>query len=219
MDFSCAVAARADAKCCATGARAAAAASGCSRGWQALRAGRRAPAEAEGPIRRIAAARSAAQRGRLHLLYGAARKRWGAARHAGFAQARGAGSGAQPDQALHPRSISPRTSGTRRSRRAGAAALWDQAFVTDDFSIARAVRRPKSMIVHALRAGVRAYQWVVRPLLPPACRFHPSCSDYADEALERHGAWRGGWLTARRLCRCGPWSPGGHDPVPDRFGR
>jgi hypothetical protein len=71
------------------------------------------------------------------------------------------------------------------------------------------------VIARALRATVRAYQWLVRPLLPPACRFHPSCSEYADEALERHGALRGGWLAARRVCRCGPWHPGGHDPVPD----
>ena len=65
-----------------------------------------------------------------------------------------------------------------------------------------------------LRLLVRGYQWILRPLLPPACRFHPSCSEYAEEALERHGPWRGSWLAARRLCRCGPWHPGGCDPVP-----
>ena len=70
------------------------------------------------------------------------------------------------------------------------------------------------MSARFLRATVWAYQWCLRPLLPRACRFHPSCSDYADEALARHGAWRGAWLTARRLCRCGPWHPGGYDPVP-----
>jgi putative membrane protein insertion efficiency factor len=70
------------------------------------------------------------------------------------------------------------------------------------------------MTARALRAAVRAYQWCLRPVLAPACRFHPSCSDYADEALARHGALRGGWLAARRLCRCGPWHPGGYDPVP-----
>jgi putative membrane protein insertion efficiency factor len=65
-----------------------------------------------------------------------------------------------------------------------------------------------------LRLLVRAYQWFVRPLFPPSCRFFPSCSEYADEALRRHGAMRGSLLTARRLCRCGPWHPGGCDPVP-----
>jgi putative membrane protein insertion efficiency factor len=70
------------------------------------------------------------------------------------------------------------------------------------------------MIARALSAALRAYQWFLRPLLPPACRFHPSCSEYALEALGRYGAWQGGWLAARRVCRCGPWNAGGHDPVP-----
>lgn len=65
-----------------------------------------------------------------------------------------------------------------------------------------------------LRCALRAYQVVLSPWLGPSCRFHPSCSRYADEALERHGLLRGGWLSARRLCRCGPWHPGGYDPVP-----
>jgi uncharacterized protein len=62
---------------------------------------------------------------------------------------------------------------------------------------------------------VRVYQRLVSPLLPPACRFYPSCSAYAVTALERHGALRGVWLTARRLVRCHPFHPGGVDPVPD----
>jgi putative membrane protein insertion efficiency factor len=65
-----------------------------------------------------------------------------------------------------------------------------------------------------LRLLVRGYRWLISPLLPPACRFYPSCSEYAEESLERYGPWRGGWLAARRLCRCGPWHPGGCDPVP-----
>lgn len=65
-----------------------------------------------------------------------------------------------------------------------------------------------------LRALVRGYRYFLSPLLAPACRFHPSCSAYAEQALEEHGALRGGWLTARRLCRCGPWHPGGVDSVP-----
>jgi uncharacterized protein len=65
-----------------------------------------------------------------------------------------------------------------------------------------------------LGALVRAYRYFVSPLLPPACRFYPSCTAYAEQALQDHGALRGGWLTARRLCRCGPWNSGGFDPVP-----
>ncbi|HKC30400.1 MAG TPA: membrane protein insertion efficiency factor YidD [Burkholderiales bacterium] len=70
------------------------------------------------------------------------------------------------------------------------------------------------MIARLLRSALRGYRWFVSPVLPPACRFHPSCSEYAEEAVARHGAWRGSWLAARRLCRCGPWHPGGCDPVP-----
>ncbi|MGE0716606.1 MAG: membrane protein insertion efficiency factor YidD [Alphaproteobacteria bacterium] len=61
---------------------------------------------------------------------------------------------------------------------------------------------------------VRAYQWVLAPLFPPSCRFEPTCSAYAVEALRRHGALAGGWLTARRLVRCNPWGGAGADPVP-----
>jgi len=70
------------------------------------------------------------------------------------------------------------------------------------------------MIGAGMRGAVRVYRWCVSPLLPMACRFHPSCSEYAEEALQRHGPWRGTWLAGRRLCRCGPWHPGGFDPVP-----
>ncbi|PKF72760.1 membrane protein insertion efficiency factor YidD [Pseudomonas fluvialis] len=61
---------------------------------------------------------------------------------------------------------------------------------------------------------VRLYQYLISPLLGPRCRFHPSCSHYAIEAIERHGTLRGGWLAMRRLGRCHPWHPGGYDPVP-----
>ena len=65
-----------------------------------------------------------------------------------------------------------------------------------------------------LIALVRGYQYALRPLLGANCRFYPSCSDYAREALERHGAARGTWLAAKRILRCHPYHPGGYDPVP-----
>jgi uncharacterized protein len=70
------------------------------------------------------------------------------------------------------------------------------------------------MIARSIAMALRAYRWCISPLLPMACRFYPSCSQYAEEAVIRHGPWRGGWLATRRICRCGPWHPGGPDPVP-----
>ena len=61
---------------------------------------------------------------------------------------------------------------------------------------------------------VRAYQWTIRPLIGANCRFHPSCSEYAIEALRAHGAGRGSLLAGKRILRCNPWHPGGYDPVP-----
>lgn len=64
--------------------------------------------------------------------------------------------------------------------------------------------------------ALRLYKRLISPVLPPACRFAPTCSEYAVEAIEKHGVLRGGMLAARRLLRCGPWHPGGFDPVPSR---
>ena len=61
---------------------------------------------------------------------------------------------------------------------------------------------------------IRGYQRVISPALPASCRFYPSCSQYAIEAITRHGALQGSWLAARRLARCHPVHPGGVDPVP-----
>jgi len=73
------------------------------------------------------------------------------------------------------------------------------------------LRRP---LVALLRAAIRAYQLLLSPLIGPRCRHLPSCSDYAREALERHGSARGSWLALRRLARCHPWGTSGYDPVP-----
>ncbi len=70
----------------------------------------------------------------------------------------------------------------------------------------------RSLVLTALRG----YKRFLSPLFPPACRFLPTCSEYAHEAIEKHGIVRGGTLAARRLARCGPWHPGGYDPVPLR---
>lgn len=61
---------------------------------------------------------------------------------------------------------------------------------------------------------IRGYRRLLSPLLPPSCRFHPSCSRYALEAIHRHGALKGSWLAVRRLARCHPFNAGGFDPVP-----
>jgi putative membrane protein insertion efficiency factor len=74
-------------------------------------------------------------------------------------------------------------------------------------SVGRALAAPLVWVV-------RLYQRLVSPLRPPTCRFHPSCSAYAVESLERFGPLKGGWLAIRRLGRCHPWTPGGVDPVP-----
>ena len=68
-----------------------------------------------------------------------------------------------------------------------------------------------------LMALIRGYQWFISPLLGPHCRFYPSCSQYAYEAIARHGIGRGVWLALCRVGRCHPWHPGGVDPVPEPF--
>ncbi|MEW5729527.1 MAG: membrane protein insertion efficiency factor YidD [Pseudomonadota bacterium] len=66
-----------------------------------------------------------------------------------------------------------------------------------------------------LRGLIRFYQLAISPVLPASCRFYPSCSAYALEAVDKHGPIAGSWLAVRRVCRCHPWNDGGVDPVPD----
>jgi putative membrane protein insertion efficiency factor len=70
-------------------------------------------------------------------------------------------------------------------------------------------------VKHVALALIRLYQRFISPLLPPSCRFEPSCSHYGYEAIARYGIWQGGWLAIKRIGRCHPLNPGGYDPVPD----
>ena len=70
-------------------------------------------------------------------------------------------------------------------------------------------------MTRVLLALIRGYQYLLRPFLGANCRFAPSCSDYAHEALSTHGVAKGLWLALRRVLRCHPYHPGGYDPVPD----
>jgi len=75
-------------------------------------------------------------------------------------------------------------------------------------------RKPRSPLAWLLTGGIVAYEWTLRPVIGANCRFVPSCSAYAKEAIAMHGAARGSLLAARRILRCNPWTEGGHDPVP-----
>ncbi len=76
----------------------------------------------------------------------------------------------------------------------------------------------RAPVRRALLAVVGFYSRAISPALPPRCRFYPTCSAYAAEAIERHGAARGSWLALRRILKCAPWHPGGVDPVPAAAG-
>lgn len=71
----------------------------------------------------------------------------------------------------------------------------------------------------ALVAALRFYKAKISPALPPACRYTPTCSEYAIEAVERYGAWRGSIMAIRRVISCNPFARGGYDPVPQQAGR
>ena len=77
------------------------------------------------------------------------------------------------------------------------------------------IARLNSLLAALLRALVLGYRYTLSPLLGPRCRFYPSCSAYALEALKTHGGWSGACLSLGRILRCHPWHPGGYDPVPE----
>lgn len=78
------------------------------------------------------------------------------------------------------------------------------------------IKKSNSCLARILALGVRAYQMVLSPLLPAMCRYRPTCSQYALEALKIHGGLRGAWLAIKRIGRCHPWGGSGFDPVPDK---
>ncbi|HEY8417551.1 MAG TPA: membrane protein insertion efficiency factor YidD [Limnochordales bacterium] len=73
--------------------------------------------------------------------------------------------------------------------------------------------RPGNIVQVLLIGLIRLYRRVVSPLFPPRCRFYPSCSEYAEQAVRRYGVLRGGWMAVVRLSKCHPFHPGGYDPV------
>ena len=76
------------------------------------------------------------------------------------------------------------------------------------------MEKGKDLLARAAMGLIRLYQRWISPLLPPSCRFYPSCSQYTYEAIARYGLLRGGWLGLKRIARCHPLHPGGYDPVP-----
>ena len=74
----------------------------------------------------------------------------------------------------------------------------------------RLLRAPREMVLLC----IRGYRRFISPAFPPSCRFTPTCSGYALTSIERYGLIKGGWLAVKRIGRCHPWNPGGHDPVP-----
>lgn len=69
-------------------------------------------------------------------------------------------------------------------------------------------------LVWLLLLPIKFYKMCISPMLPPACRFQPTCSEYALQAIKKHGPFRGTWLAIKRICRCHPWGGSGYDPVP-----
>ncbi len=81
----------------------------------------------------------------------------------------------------------------------------------DEFIAFRLIRIGLSALFTGL---IRVYQYVISPVIPASCRFFPTCSAYGIQAIRKHGPFRGGWLTLKRIAKCHPWGPHGNDPVP-----
>lgn len=75
----------------------------------------------------------------------------------------------------------------------------------------------KQVIQFLVLLPLKLYQFLISPVLGAHCRFLPTCSDYADQAIQQHGVIKGGWLALSRIVRCGPWARSGYDPVPEEF--
>ncbi len=86
---------------------------------------------------------------------------------------------------------------------------------TEEFGRGRVGTVSRNPLALVLRILLRGYQYLISPLLGPSCRYTPTCSEYAIQAIDRHGVLRGGWLAIRRLLRCHPWGGSGYDPVPE----
>ena len=144
------------------------------------------------------------ERSRLSTLGGACRKKGGEDRRR-----------TQSCSAVGPGNISL---AANRLAGAGLSRFSESGF--DGCSDVRSTSRPGTsvaasmMIRHAAVALLKAYRYSLSPMLGQCCRFYPSCSEYSQEAIMTHGLGRGSFLTLRRLLRCHPWHPGGHDPVP-----
>jgi putative membrane protein insertion efficiency factor len=72
----------------------------------------------------------------------------------------------------------------------------------------------KKIVIYPLVLLIKGYQLLISPLLPPSCRYQPTCSQYAKEVLNKYGLFKGGWLAVKRISKCHPWGGSGYDPIP-----
>jgi putative membrane protein insertion efficiency factor len=199
-------------------------------GWQACRQRAPAPGRCGGPGRCRAAGRPGTKGRRAKGRLGCQpRGRLGGGSQPGKAAAPGtnaqasrlASRGLPPRTAGQPGLRWPQPGGSRRRSRPGSrttapAAGWGAPVMSQAARGDASLRRAPSLAARPLIVAVVGYRRFISPLLPPACRFAPSCSEYALEALRTHGAVRGLGMAAWRLARCHPFNPGGYDPVPPR---